>query len=175
MSDNPNVFTPFLRRFTDERATDLAATHALYREVQIAHAHSSSSKPGAIGNLAGAIVDRVLDLADIPDYDPLTEAFDTCQTAIFEQQSVLFDFPDLPDYLSMKEKVDLRRFLRAKQHFFANEERVLALFSETMVNVFGGLGREIATLNFNPSSATVPLYVLLPQVNEIVDRIIGAF
>lgn len=168
-----SVFTPFLRRFTDERAHDIADTARLYHEVRQAHNRSRIAHPNAISELAGSIVDRVLDLAAIPNYDVLTEAFDNCQTAISEQQNVLFSFPDFPSHLSLKEQVDFRRFLRAKQHFLANEERVLLLFSDTMVNLFGGVGQEISKLNFQPSSATVPLYTLLPNINDLVDRVIG--
>jgi hypothetical protein len=170
----PSPFIPFLRRFTDERARDIADTTRLYHEVQSAFAQSAIAQPNAIGELTGSIVERVLDLATIPNYGPLIQAFDNCQTAIFEQQNVLFAFPDFPSLLSLKEQVDLGRFLRAKQHFVANEERVLRLFADTMVNIFGGLGQEISKLNFQSSSATVPLYTLLPNINELVDKIIGS-
>ena len=37
----PSVYTPFLRRFTDEAARDLAETAALYNEVRRAHQASA--------------------------------------------------------------------------------------------------------------------------------------
>jgi hypothetical protein len=42
----PSVYTPFLRRFTDEPARDLSETIALYDEVRRAHANSVSVREG---------------------------------------------------------------------------------------------------------------------------------
>src|SRR5260370_24213684 len=47
----PSVYTPFLRRFTDEPARDLAETIALYHEVRRAHRGSVWAQD--------AVVDRV--------------------------------------------------------------------------------------------------------------------
>jgi hypothetical protein len=151
----------------------MADTTRLYNEVRSAHVQSAIAQPNAIRELAGSIVNRVFDLAEIPDYDPLAVAFDNCQTAIFEQQNILFSFPDFPSHLSLKQHVDFRAYLHAKQLYLANEQRVLQLFSDAMVNLFAGIGQEISKLDFRSSSAMVPLYTLLPNINELVDCIIG--
>jgi hypothetical protein len=39
----------------------------------------------------------------------------------------------------MKEQVDLNRFLRAKQHFLGNQDRVFELLINALGNVFGGI------------------------------------
>ena len=44
----PSPFTPFLRRFTDERARDLSDTIALYNEVRSAYHASAWAREDAI-------------------------------------------------------------------------------------------------------------------------------
>jgi hypothetical protein len=54
------------------------------------------------------------------------EALDQCQKAVLALEITILTFPKIErDFaqLSLKERVDLRRFLRAQQHFLANDER----------------------------------------------------
>ena len=49
----PSTYTPFIRRFTDERAKDLADTIALHRRVTGQWRASVWAKPDAAVNVAG--------------------------------------------------------------------------------------------------------------------------
>src|SRR6202042_833524 len=97
----------------------------------------------------------------IPGYTPLGEALDRCQSALIGQETTIVSFPEI-DWgrarLSMKEQVDLRRFLRAKEHFLANQERVLDLWTAALCSVFGGIAANLPPIpeDANPT-LTVPL------------------
>src|ERR1700704_3005914 len=176
-SNSPSVFTPFLRAFTDEAARDLSETIALYYEVRRAHVASPWAQSDIVDRLNGHLVGIVEKLAELPLYLPLGEALDRCQKAILSQETTIVAFPEI-DWnrarLSMKEQVDLRRFLRAKQHFLTNEDRVFELLVTALCNVFGGIIQSLPELpdDDNPTLA-VPLISLLPDPNDTVDKIIG--
>ena len=81
-------------------------------------------------------------LVSFPEYAAFLEALDRCQKAIIGMESTIVSFPEI-DWsrarLSMKEQVDLGRFLRAKQHFLGNQDRVFELLIRALANVFGGI------------------------------------
>jgi hypothetical protein len=112
-----------------------------------------------------------------PEYAPLLQALDRCQEAVIVQEKTIVSFPDI-DWncarLSMKEQVDLKRFLRAKQHFLGNEDRVFELLVTALCNVFGGIIESLPELpdDDNPT-LTVPLISLLPNPNDTVEKVIG--
>src|SRR5262249_38890164 len=141
-SERPSVYTPFLRRFTDEPARDLADTIALYREVHRSHASSAWAQKDIVEQISNHCVEFITQSIELPNYKPLLEAFDRCQRATIALETTIASFPEI-DWdrarLSMNEQLDLRRFLRAKQHFLANEERVFELFTQALCNLFGGI------------------------------------
>lgn len=173
----PSVYSPFLRRFTDEPARELSETIALYREVRRAHEDSSFAQNDIVDRINTECASVIGEAVTIPAYRPLAEALDRCQSALIGQETTIVSFPEI-DWgtarLSMKEQVDLRRFLRAKQHFLANQDRVFDLWVTTLCNVFGGVIADLPPIpdDDNPT-LTVPLLSLLRDPGEIVDKIIG--
>jgi hypothetical protein len=173
----PSVYTPFLRRFTDEPARDLSETISLYHEVRCAHRGSVWAQDDVVDRVNRHCADIVGKLVSLPEYAPLLEALDRCQSAVIERESTIVSFPEI-DWnrarLSMKEQVDLRRFLRAKQHFLGNEDRVFELLVTALCNVFGGIIQSLPQLpdDDNPTLA-IPLISLLPDPRDTVDKIIG--
>src|ERR1700730_6545667 len=138
-----SVFTPFLRRFTDERARDLSETITLYNEVRIAHLASMwAHHDEAVAHVSNFITERVGELVDLPSSTTLMRALDKCQQEILSLATTIFSFPEIDlkaGVLSIKEHVDLRRFLRAKQHFLAHDDRVAELLIATLAGLFRGL------------------------------------
>ena len=138
---------------------------------RFAHGRTSSITSTAI---APALVEEIV---TAPDYLPLGEALDRCQSALIAQEHTIVSFPEI-DWsrakLSMKEQVDLRRFLRAKEHFLANQDRVFDLWVTALCNVFGGIIADLPAIpdDDNPT-LTVPLLSLLPDPGVVVDKIIG--
>jgi hypothetical protein len=155
----------------------LAETIALYRDVRRTHTSSVWAKGDVIERVNCQCVEVISELTALPDYKPLLEALDKCQKALIEQEDTIVSFPEI-DWgiarLSMKEQVDLRRFLRAKQHFLANQDRVFNLLVHTLCRVFGGIIQCLPAVpdEDNPT-LTVPLISLLPKPGDVVDRIIG--
>jgi hypothetical protein len=172
-----SVYTPFLRRFTDEPARELSETIALYQEVRRAHQQSEFARGNIVELVSNHCCDIVGKLVSVPDYLPLAQALDRFQTALIAQEGTIISFPEI-DWqrarLSMKEQVDLRRFLRAKQHFLGNQDRVFELWTTALCNVCAGIIQELPAIpdDSNPT-LTVPLYSLLAEPGVVVDKIIG--
>ena len=166
-------YTPFLRRFTDERAADIAETRALYDRVTARFRASVWSQPDIAERVNGAIAEIVTQLTTIPP-GPIAEGMDRCQLAILAQETTLFTTPVINNWstITLKEQVDLSRHLRAQEHFLANEDRVYKLLSTALANVFAGLAAALPATIAAHSAFTVPLYVLL-DCNDIIDRING--
>ena len=91
----PSVFTPFLRRFTDEPARELSETIALYQEVQRAHQQSEFARGNVVELINNHCCDIVGKLVSVPDYLPLAEALDRFQTALIAQEGTIISFPDI--------------------------------------------------------------------------------
>jgi len=178
-SSGHSVYTPFLRRFTDEPARELAETITLYHDVRRAHERSPFAQEDIVERISGHCAEAIAGIVTVPEYRPLLDALERCQSALIAQETTIVSFPDI-DWsrarLSMKEQVDLRRFLRAKEHFLANQDRVFELWVTALCNVFGGIVNE---LPFIPDDAapilTVPLLSLLPEPGVVVNKIIGTF
>jgi hypothetical protein len=176
-SSRYSVYTPFLRRFTDEPARELSDTIALYHRVRRAHEASEFAHKEIVDQINSHCASAVMEEVTLPEYVPLAEALDRCQSALIAQEATIVSFPEI-DWsrarLSMKEQVDLRRFLRAKEHFLANQNRVFALLVDALCNVFGGIVSELPAIpNEKNPTLVVPLLSLLPDPGAIVDKIIG--
>ncbi len=172
------VYTPFLRRFTDEPARELSETVALYHEVRNAHRASVWASDDVIERVNNHCAEIVGKLVSLPNSIAVGKAFDRCQSALIGRESTIISFPEI-DWgrarLSMKEQVDLRRFLRAKQHFLGNQDRVFELLVTALCNVIGGLAKELPSLPEDEDSfaLSVPLVTLLRDVGGVADKIIG--
>ena len=175
----PSVYTPFLRRFTDEPARDLAETIALCHQVKATYGNSVWSQDDLIERLNGHCAEIVRQAVQLPEYSPFLEALDRCQKAVIAGEGIIVSFPDI-DWnsarLSMKEQVDLRRFLRAKQRFLANFDRVGEMFVEAICYVMAGIVHEMpAFSDEDPDTLSVPLISLLSDPKDTVARIMGTF
>lgn len=104
----PSPFRPFLRRFTDERARDLADTISLYNSVRAAHLATKWSRSDAINDLSDHIAAAVMERVEPPTYQPLGEAIDTCQRELLKLETSIFSPPtvDFAKPLSLKEHID---------------------------------------------------------------------
>lgn len=175
----PSPYTPFLRRFTDERARDLSETIALYNEVRGEFLNSPYAQDDIVERMANHLATCVAEVVELPTYLPLLQALDRCQRAVLKLETTIFTCPKI-DWpvatLSLKEQVDLRRFLRSQQHFLGNAERIADLLGNTVAGVFRGVIGELPSLPEGQASAfTVPLVSLLEDPGGIIDAVIRAF
>lgn len=172
----PAVFTPFWRRFTDERAHDLRKTIRLHKEVSDRWRASLWAKPGVVASLARHTLARIAEHAPLPAYQPVLVALTATVEALLAQESTIFTTPEIDwskAHLSLKDQIDLRRFLRAQQHFLANDERVIGILSDT---VFALLLRIIAAMPSIDAHATgvltTPLIDRMARPAELIDHIL---
>lgn len=168
----PSVFTPFARRFTDEKARDLQDTRALYDRVREMHRRSrfADERQANIeigGQIYGAVMNRLS--------EPLQLLFCQLIDRLLQSENAIFGFPAINfdvSHLSLKELVDLRHFLRAKEHFHAQEERVLSLLVRCLTLIVEDLAYALPE-SLAPSPFTVPLIHLLPDPKVRIDHLYG--
>ncbi len=166
--EKPSVFTPFARRFTDEHARDLAELRALYEQMRSAHDASRYRSPEARLDLGAAIYGELPDLGRL--FRPFVKAIDACVGL----EKVIFEFPEIDwnDPLSLKEHVDLSRFLRAKQHFLSRQDKATEALVNGLARIFAS-NAEVLPKAAETSLLTVPLIYALPEPKVFVDKIIG--
>ena len=147
--NRPSTYTPFIRRFTDERAKDLADTAELYRRVNTAYSASFWAQEGALAEFSADIGDVVAANCAPPVNKVVLDAFSVCEEAVVALEKAIFDTPDVEfdtAVLSLREQVDLRRFLRAQEHFLANQTKVIRLLMETVGGIFAGVADSLSAI-----------------------------
>lgn len=170
----PSPFTPFLRRFTDEAALDLAETRALYNEVRSEYRASTWGQEDALERVHNHLVACISAGIALPENEALLQALDRCQKEVLALETTIFSSPEIKwdiAKLSMKEQVDLRRFLRAQQHFLANAERVGDLLGDAVAGIFAGLIGELPNCDDDDTALTVPLVAFMDKPGEVIDRL----
>jgi hypothetical protein len=164
-----SAFTPFLRRFTDERALDIAETKELFRNVTARHRASGYGDDDSVKRLTQAIMDELV--VPVPDvlWDPV------CGLVIdlLELENPMFQAlgSDIElEKLSLKELVDLRRFLRSQEYFLDHSDRACEELSEIIVFIIEDVLSALPKLEEN-SPFTLPVINLLPDAAMIVEGI----
>lgn len=170
-----DVFTPFLRRFTDERARSLKDTRRLYYGVAAAHRASRWARKNAIEEINDAIADAVSDVVEVPQFPPLAQAIDTCQQELLALETTIFSTPnvDFSRPISLREQVDLNRFLRTREHFLAHQDRAAELILEGIGSATVAVVNALPSLE--PSAFAVPLITVLRNPRRLLDEVIGSF
>lgn len=167
----PSTFTPFLRRFTDERVRDARELTALYAEVRSLHLRSRFCAEDAVVETLGPVYTRFKgDLSE-----PLATAFAGALGGLAELERTIFEFPQIDwdtSQLSLKEQVDLQRFLIAKRHFLTNQERVIGLFQRGLDRLFDAVFYELPELA-GPSPFTIPFINAHPYPKQLMDALYG--
>src|SRR5579863_3371949 len=86
-SSGHSVYTPFLRRFTDEPARELSETISLYHQVRRAHDNSPFAQKDVVDRINGHCVEVITKIVELPEYVPLGKALDRCQSTLIAQES----------------------------------------------------------------------------------------
>src|ERR1700729_1850300 len=86
----PSTFTPFSRRFTDERARNLSQLRALYDEVRRMHYASPYADEDAVVNTCGRIVGS---FGGLPD--ALHGPFSRTLLNLANLETTIFEFPEI--------------------------------------------------------------------------------
>lgn len=175
-------YIPFLHRFTDHRALELRETEILYRQVRRAHKKSPYASPHRLDAYNDAILDNFRQnlKQSLPRF--LIDALSTCQRRVLELEDTIFGMPEVDlrsALLSAKDLVDLRRFLRAKEHFLANEERVIDRLLKVLMDTLGAFPTEFPPIIDDPNHQralfTIPLISTAFNPALLVEKFIGTF
>ena len=101
-------------------ALELRETVQLYNEVHQGHKQSVWAQPDIIEKVNTHIAEVVAEAMELPDNQAVLNALDECTLAVLRGETTVFSFPTI-DWpvarLSMKEQVDLRRFLERSSTF----------------------------------------------------------
>jgi hypothetical protein len=170
-SFTPSAFTPFLRRFTDERARDLSDTKALYNRVRDLHYASPYCKPDADHPMGGEVYGAACSELD----EHLSQIFGRTIHALLMHERPIFEFPNIDlarAQLTLKEQTDLRYFLRAKEYFHAHEEKVAALITGCLSLIFSHIAGMLPA-SAESSPFTIPLIYTIPEPKKLLADIYG--
>lgn len=171
----PSPFRPFLRRFTDERARDLADTIAFYNKVRAAHQKTRWAKSNAIDELSDTIATAVTESVEVTKYQPLGEALDKCQKELLVLETSLFSPPetDFNRPLSLKEQIDLNNDLRATELLIGREDDVVEKLTVAIGNMSAAVLQSVPELD--DALFRVPLISLIQDPLEFVGGMISIF
>jgi len=165
----PSAYTPFVRRFTDERARDLSELRALYEDVRRLHRASKYSDERALYQVGADLYLEYVDRYPEPIRNPLS----ALMSVVTQLERPIFEFPEIEwdiAQLTLKEQVDLNRFLNAKRYFHANEERIVAEFRNGLERILqvvtNGLPKTVESSPF-----TVPLMTVVKEPRFLIDRL----
>lgn len=167
--DKPSVFTPFARRFTDEHAREVTELRALYDEVRAGHAASPYSSNDAFLRIGNAIRD------ELPEIDHLLSPFARAIDQCLRLEKVIFEFPEIPwerAPLTLKEQVDLSRFLRAKQYFLGHEQRIVDGLVDGLIRIFAANAEALPKMA-DASPFSIPLICALPDPRDFIEKCYG--
>jgi hypothetical protein len=169
--DGPSAFTPFIRRFTDERLRDARELSALYAEVRAMAQRSTYAEADAAIHSSLPVYAQFIDgLAE-----PLITPFSGALASLTRMERTIFEFPEIEwsvSQLSLKEQVDLQRFLIAKRHFLTNQERVIDLLQGGLYRLFEAILDEPPALA-GPSPFTIPFIKTRPHPRKLMDKLYG--
>ncbi|GAA0298196.1 hypothetical protein GCM10009087_05010 [Sphingomonas oligophenolica] len=160
----PSTYTPLSRRFTNERAREIAETERLYDWVR--------AYQEAFGETPSAVADRVIEFFEyFPE--PVREALTKAAYKLVKQERHIWELP-APDFhrMSMREFVEFRNLLYAKQYFFANHDEILQLLHEGLVRSLYGVAADLPDLEA-PSPFTIPLIYALNEPRRLVEATYG--
>lgn len=162
----PSTYVPLARRFTNERSRELRETERLYQWVRVRQDAFAETPVTILRRLAGHFDSLT---------GPLFRAVGMVLFELIDEEPYFADLP-APDFerMSLKQFVDHRNLLLAKQYFFANQAALLTSFEEGLGLILGGLA-DALPLAEEPSPFVIPLVYALPEPGLLIDRIYGTF
>jgi hypothetical protein len=176
LSRSDDVFTPLLRRFTDEGARGTRELQAMHDRVTSRHRSGFWARPDAIEHTSEAITKIVEDdYAPLPDYQPLRDALDRCQRELLALETQIFDpiAVDLSQPLSMRNRVDLNARLRKQDEFLQHEDGICEMLAVAIAQFTGATVRSLRPLS--SSGLGVPLIAAVGDPAALLDTVISIF
>ncbi|HWA92085.1 MAG TPA: hypothetical protein VG889_18745 [Rhizomicrobium sp.] len=166
----PSTYTPFTRRFTDERARSLAELRALYDEVRRMHYASPYAREDAVV----AVCSRILGSFGGRVPEALQRPFSRTLVDLANLETTIFEFPEIKwdvAQLSLKQQVDLERYLTAKRHFLVNHERAIDFLQGGLYLTLDAITDAIPEGTADTSPFTIPLINAVAAPRKLLDRL----
>jgi len=155
-----SVSSPFFRRFFgNESKREREETQALYAEV------SAQPNPYTPVEL-GSTISHVFDSAPQPIYGYLCRALHDIITA----ERYMFACPAPAATMTLKEFADYRNFLRQRQYFLSDHDRIAGLFCDALTRIFTHLAENLPQTE-HPTPFTIPLMNTLPLAGATISGI----
>jgi hypothetical protein len=170
------AWTPFFRRFVNERSVDLQETLRLHEEVTTAWRSSMWSEPNVVEALTIHIFNKLHEWKPVPE--PFHEPIRKIIREILKDERILFSSPSEEDIqeLSLKEQVALRQFLRAQRRFLQHEEQTANLILEAILTALGCIVEALPESETGVSLLQVPLIDLLSaKPGDVIERVTSCF
>src|SRR6266849_675199 len=162
----PSVFTPFFSRFANQKAAELQETEELYQRVIRLHARFKYADEEAAREFRFELFSRFEER--VPE--PLRSTFYAALAVLLRFETTIFELPAFEPSLSLKEMVELRDALRRKEHFHANEDRILGLLGDCVTAMLEHIA-ELLPEALDPSPFTIPLIYALPEPKKLIDNL----
>jgi hypothetical protein len=158
-----SAYTPFFRRFTNETRREQKETLQLYAWVKTRQ-DALTEDETTIGRRVFPVIEGAGEL-----FRPLAYAMYDLLTG----ESFLAELAP-PDFtrMNMRELVEYRNLLYAKQYFFQNQGAMLAILVDGLKTVLGGLADRLPKTEA-PSPFTIPLVYALPEPGPLIDQLYG--
>ena len=122
----PSAYTPFLRRFTDERARDLADTISLYERVTAKRRVTIWSRDNVLANVSKLAFRQIAEIVPLPTQAAIADSLIACQIEILALEHTIFVTPEIDwkaAVFTLQEQVDLRRFVGQDDGLFLGARR----------------------------------------------------
>jgi len=165
-----SVYEPFFNRRTDQKTAELQETEELYRRAFRLHARFKYSDEEVLKARRYELFEPIEQ--QIPQ--SLRSSFYATLTVLLRMEQTIFELPEFHPSLSLKEMVEFRDALRRKEHFHANEKRILDLLEESVVNILAYIAAPLPE-TFDPSPFNIPLIYALPEPKKLVTDLFGTF
>lgn len=163
MTSEPHI--PFLRRFTNEQQRDIEDAQRLYAWVKVHQDAFTETKAGFAEILTEAHFDGLPKEVRVPLTKALYQLLDD-EKHIWELPAPAFD------RMNLKEFVEYRNLLYAKQYFFTNQAELIERLYQGLVQTLAVVGKELPAMK-DPTPFVLPLIYALPQPRLLVEHLFG--
>ncbi|MEO6215101.1 MAG: hypothetical protein ABIO86_03650 [Sphingomonas sp.] len=159
-----STYTPFFRRFTNERQREIQETERLYAWVK-AHQDAFAETKVTVGKAVYGAVPYLPDDIDTVLMGVMQDLLDH-ETQIWELPA--------PDFhrMDMQEFIEYRNQLYAKQYFFSNRDEQLGLLKGGLIRLVYGFLEDFPEME-KPTPFTIPLIYALPDPRMTVEKVWG--
>jgi hypothetical protein len=170
-----DLSTPFSRRFTDEGKRSLEELQALHESVNGEYRGSVWSHDDAIPRVSRATLDIIREDTELPAFQPLLNAFDTCIRRLLALESQIFSpiEADFSTPLTLREQMALGARLRERAFFLEHDGPICDLLVEGFREALTAVTNTLPAPR--DSHLTIPLISAVRNPASIVEKMLSIY